>query len=82
MCVQEVKTQTGIPERDLMRAIQSLAIGKLTQRVLTKEPKTKEIGTHSTALLSLSRSQTMSSVVADERDFYRIYSGEMESGPM
>ena len=27
-----------------MRAIQSLAIGKLTQRVLQKEPKTKEIG--------------------------------------
>jgi len=27
-----------------MRAIQSLALGKMTQRVLTKEPKTKEIG--------------------------------------
>ena len=33
-----------MPERDLMRAIQSLALGKMTQRVLTKEPKTKEIG--------------------------------------
>jgi hypothetical protein len=28
-----------------MRAIQSLAIGKIAQRVLQKEPKTKEIGT-------------------------------------
>ena len=27
-----------------MRALQSLALGKMTQRVLTKEPKTKEIG--------------------------------------
>jgi hypothetical protein len=27
-----------------MRALQSLALGKITQRVLTKEPKTKEIG--------------------------------------
>ena len=41
---QEVKTETEIPERDLMRAIQSLALGKMSQRVLTKEPKTKEIG--------------------------------------
>lgn len=27
-----------------MRAIQSLALGKITQRILHKEPKTKEIG--------------------------------------
>ncbi|KAI0215942.1 Cullin-3-A [Lamellibrachia satsuma] len=40
---EEVKTETDVPERDLMRAIQSLALGKMTQRVLTKEPKTKEI---------------------------------------
>ncbi|KAK2143738.1 hypothetical protein LSH36_816g00043 [Paralvinella palmiformis] len=40
---EEVKTETDIPERDLMRALQSLALGKMTQRVLTKEPKTKEI---------------------------------------
>lgn len=40
---EEVKTETDIPERDLMRALQSLALGKMTQRVLTKEPKTKDI---------------------------------------
>ena len=28
-----------------MRAIQSLALGKMTQRILMKEPKTKDIGT-------------------------------------
>ena len=42
---QEIKSETDIPEKDLMRAIQSLAIGKIAQRVLQKEPKTKEIGT-------------------------------------
>ena len=42
--VQEIKNETDIPEKDLMRAIQSLALGKMTQRILTKEPKTKEIG--------------------------------------
>ena len=41
--LQEIKSETDIPERDLMRAIQSLALGKITQRVLSKEPKTKEI---------------------------------------
>ncbi|XP_064614961.1 cullin-3-like [Liolophura sinensis] len=40
---EEIKTETDIPERDLMRAIQSLALGKITQRILHKEPKTKEI---------------------------------------
>jgi len=39
-----VKHQTDIPERDLMRAMQSLAVGKIAQRVLQKEPKTKDIG--------------------------------------
>uniref|UniRef100_A0A673N4V3 Cullin 3b n=1 Tax=Sinocyclocheilus rhinocerous TaxID=307959 RepID=A0A673N4V3_9TELE len=33
----------NIPERELVRALQSLACGKPTQRVLTKEPKSKEI---------------------------------------
>ena len=41
---QEIKNETDVPERDLTRALQSLALGKVTQRVLTKEPKTKEIG--------------------------------------
>jgi len=40
---EEIKNETDIPEKDLMRAIQSLALGKMTQRILTKEPKTKEI---------------------------------------
>ena len=42
---QEVRSETDIPEKDLMRAIQSLALGKMTQRILSKEPKTKDIGT-------------------------------------
>jgi cullin 3 len=40
---QEIKSETDIPERDLMRAVQSLALGKITQRVLSKDPKTKDI---------------------------------------
>ncbi|ESN98219.1 hypothetical protein HELRODRAFT_84693 [Helobdella robusta] len=40
---EEIKNETDIPERDLMRSVQSLALGKITQRVLTKDPKTKEI---------------------------------------
>ncbi|XP_033759377.1 cullin-3-A-like [Pecten maximus] len=40
---EEVKSETDIPERDLMRAMQSLAVGKIGQRVLQKEPKTKDI---------------------------------------
>eukprot|EP00914_Ancora_sagittata_P003971 GHVO01008697.1.p1 GENE.GHVO01008697.1~~GHVO01008697.1.p1 ORF type:complete len:170 (+),score=25.70 GHVO01008697.1:2-511(+) len=44
---EEMKNESDIPERDLMRAVQSLALGKITQRVLMKEPKTKEIeGSH------------------------------------
>ena len=42
---QEVRSETDIPEKDLMQAIQSLALGKMTQRILSKEPKTKDIGT-------------------------------------
>lgn len=40
---EEIKNETDIPEKDLIRAVQSLAIGKITQRVLQKEPKTKDI---------------------------------------
>uniref|UniRef100_A0A4W6F3Y2 Cullin 3 n=1 Tax=Lates calcarifer TaxID=8187 RepID=A0A4W6F3Y2_LATCA len=44
-CAKKHKQQpeTDIPERELVRALQSLACGKPTQRVLTKEPKSKEI---------------------------------------
>ena len=40
---EEVKQETDIPEKDLIRALQSLAMAKPSQRVLIKEPKTKEI---------------------------------------
>ncbi|XP_028259742.1 cullin-3-like [Parambassis ranga] len=40
---EEIQQETDIPERQLVRALQSLACGKPTQRVLTKEPKSKEI---------------------------------------
>jgi cullin 3 len=42
--LQEIKTETDIPDKDLIRAIQSLAMAKPTQRILTKEPRgSKEI---------------------------------------
>ena len=40
---QEFSEETEIPEKDLLRALQSLALGKMTQRILIKEPKNKEI---------------------------------------
>ncbi|KAK9732144.1 Cullin family [Popillia japonica] len=40
---EEIQNETDIPERDLIRALQSLAMGKATQRILIKNPKTKEI---------------------------------------
>ncbi|CAB3386853.1 Hypothetical predicted protein [Cloeon dipterum] len=40
---EEIASETDIPERDLIRALQSLAMGKSSQRVLLKHPKTKEI---------------------------------------
>lgn len=40
---KEIQEETEIPERDLVRAMQSLACGKPSQRVLNKEPKSKEI---------------------------------------
>lgn len=41
---QELGDKTQIPEKDLYRAIASLALGKPTQRILLKSPKVKEIG--------------------------------------
>jgi len=41
--LQEIQNETDIPEKDLIRALQSLAMGKPTQRVLIKNPRTKEI---------------------------------------
>ncbi|XP_018902638.1 cullin-3-A isoform X2 [Bemisia tabaci] len=40
---EDMMNETDIPERDLIRALQSLAMGKATQRILIKNPKTKEI---------------------------------------
>ncbi|XP_052783595.1 cullin-3-like [Mya arenaria] len=40
---EEIRSETDIPEKDLLRAMQSLAVGKIAQRILHKEPKTKEI---------------------------------------
>ncbi|KAG8228590.1 hypothetical protein J437_LFUL009295 [Ladona fulva] len=40
---EEIQSETDIPERDLIRALQSLAMGKATQRILVKSPRTKEI---------------------------------------
>lgn len=40
---QEIQNETDIPEKDLIRALQSLAMGKATQRILLKNPRTKEI---------------------------------------
>jgi len=40
---EEIQNETDIPEKDLIRALQSLAMGKPTQRILIKHPKTKDI---------------------------------------
>lgn len=40
---EEIQNETDIPERDLIRALQSLAMGKATQRILIKNPRTKDI---------------------------------------
>jgi cullin 3 len=45
---EEIKEETMIPERDLMRALLPLSVGKHSQRILVKSPKSKEIEpTHS-----------------------------------
>ncbi|KAG8183868.1 hypothetical protein JTE90_005332 [Oedothorax gibbosus] len=40
---EDINSETDIPEKDLVRALQSLAMGKTNQRILIKTPKTKEI---------------------------------------
>jgi cullin 3 len=40
---EEMKQETDIPDKDLIRAIQSLAMAKPSQRILLKEPKVKEL---------------------------------------
>ena len=58
---QEIRSETDIPEKDLMRAIQSLALGKMTQRILSKEPKTKDIGTQLSCCVCMLKPHLMSS---------------------
>lgn len=40
---EDIKNETYIPDKDLIRALQSLALGKIGQRVLVKEPKSRDI---------------------------------------
>ncbi|XP_050422595.1 cullin-3-B-like [Adelges cooleyi] len=44
--MESIMNETDINEKDLTRALQSLAMGKPSQRVLLKSPKTKEIELH------------------------------------
>lgn len=43
LSLQEMHHETDISEKDLQRALLPLAMGKPSQRILVKEPKTKEI---------------------------------------
>lgn len=43
MNYEEIQQETDIPEKDLIRALQSLSMGKVQQRLLLRTPKTKEI---------------------------------------
>eukprot|EP00118_Oscarella_pearsei_P022269 m.254467 g.254467 ORF g.254467 m.254467 type:complete len:627 (+) comp40385_c0_seq6:318-2198(+) len=40
---EELRQETMIPDRDLTRSLQPLACGKASQRILAKEPKSREI---------------------------------------
>ena len=40
---EDIKHETDIPDRELTRALQPLSLGKISQRILSKEPKTKNI---------------------------------------
>merc|ERR1712215_539599 len=40
---EEMRDETMIPDRELTRALQPLSVGKTSQRILVKNPKTKEI---------------------------------------
>lgn len=40
---EEIKHETDIPDKDLVRALQSLAMAKPTQRILSKEPRGRDI---------------------------------------
>lgn len=40
---EEIQQETDIPEKELIRALQSLSMGKPAQRLLVRNPKTKDI---------------------------------------
>jgi cullin 3 len=40
---EELQQESDIPEKDLIRALQSLSMGKQQQRLLMRAPKTKDI---------------------------------------
>lgn len=40
---EEIQQETEIPEKDLIRALQSLSMGKAAQRLLVRAAKTKDI---------------------------------------
>merc|ERR1719213_951849 len=40
---EEMQSETMIPDRELTRALQPLSVGKTSQRILVKTPKSKEI---------------------------------------
>ncbi|VDP97067.1 unnamed protein product [Trichobilharzia regenti] len=39
----ELANETNIPERELKRSLMALALGRCNQRILCKEPKTRDI---------------------------------------
>lgn len=43
MTYEEIQQETDIPEKDLIRALQSLSMGKAAQRLLVRSAKTKDI---------------------------------------
>lgn len=43
MTYEEIQQETDIPENDLIRALQSLSMGKKAQRLLTRLATTKDI---------------------------------------
>lgn len=43
MTYEEIQQETDIPEKDLIRALQSLSMGKAAQRLLVRAAKAKEI---------------------------------------
>ena len=40
---EDLKVETAIPDKELQRALMPLSMGKMSQRVLTKDPKAKNI---------------------------------------